>query len=281
MRFMKTLGLAIAASAFAIGAATAQEQVTIATEGAYAPWNFSNPDGTLDGFEIELARDLCERMEADCEIIAQDWNGIIPGLTAGRYDAIMAGMSITAEREEVISFAGPYTLSPNGFLVPNGSDLADMPGTGERFNLDTNTEAAMAALEEVKPLLEGKVIGVQGSTTHANFAREHLADVAEIREYGTTEQHDLDLQAGRIDAVLADAPTLRATMEKPEFQGEFSIVGPGYVGGILGRGVGVGLRQEDEELRTRFNEAIAAAAADGTIKELSEKWFGTDLTPAM
>jgi len=281
MTFLKTIGLAVAVSAMALGAASAQEKVTIATEGAYAPWNFSNPDGTLDGFEIELARDLCERMEADCEIIAQDWNGIIPGLTAGRYDAIMAGMWITEERQQVISFAGPYTLSPNGLLVPNGSDLADMPGTGDRYNLGTNTEAAMAALEEIKPLLEGKAIGVQGSTTHANFAREHLADVAEIREYGTTEQHDLDLQAGRIDAVLADAPTLQATMQKPEFQGEFSMVGPGFTGGILGSGVGVGLRQEDEELRTKFDEAIRAAAADGTIQRLSEKWFGTDLTPAM
>lgn len=281
MSFLKTIGLAVAASAIALSAASAQEKVTIATEGAYAPWNFSNPDGTLAGFEIELAEDLCERMGVECEIIAQDWAGIIPGLTAGRYDAIMAGMSITEEREQVISFAGPYTLSPNGLLVPNGSDLVDVAGTGDRFNLDTNQDGAMAALEALKPALEGKTIGVQGSTTHANFAREFLADVAEIREYQTTEQHDLDLQAGRIDAVLADAPTLQATMQKPEFQGEFQIVGPGFTGGILGRGVGVGLRQEDEDLRAAFNEAIQAAAADGTIQELSQKWFGTDLTPSM
>lgn len=281
MSFLKTIGLAVAASAIALSAASAQERVTIATEGAYAPWNFSNPDGSLDGFEIELARDLCERMGVECEIVAQDWNGIIPGLTAGRYDAIMAGMSITEEREQVISFAGPYTLSPNGFLVARGSDLEGMAGTGERFNLDSNADGAMAALEEIKPLLEGKTIGVQGSTTHANFAREYLTDVAEIREYGTTEQHDLDLQAGRIDAVLADAPTLQATLQKPEFTDEFVIVGPGMVGGILGRGVGVGLRQADDELRARFDEAIASATADGTIRELSEKWFGTDLTPAM
>lgn len=281
MTFLKTIGLAVAVSAIALTAASAQEKVTIATEGAYAPWNFSNPDGTLDGFEIELARDLCERMEADCEIIAQDWNGIIPGLTAGRYDAIMAGMSITEEREQVISFSDAYTLSANGLLVPNESDLADLARTGEKYNLNTNEAAAMEALAEIKPMLEGKAIGVQGSTTHANFAREYFADVADIREYGTTEQHDLDLQAGRIDAVLADAPTLQATMQKPEFEGAFSIVGPGFTGGILGRGVGVGIRQEDEDLRAKFNEAIAAAAADGTIKALSEKWFGVDLTPAM
>lgn len=279
MTVFKTFGLAIAASAFALSGAMAQERITIATEGAYAPWNFSNPDGSLDGFEIELARDLCERMGVECEIIAQDWSGIIPALTAGRYDAIMAGMSITEEREEVISFSQPYTLSPNGFLVPSDSDIADLPRSGERFNLDTNMDAAQAALDEVKAEIEGKTIGVQGSTTHANFAAEFFGDSVEIREYGTTEQHDLDLQAGRIDAVLADLPTLQATLQKPEFQEGFVITGPGFVGGILGRGVGVGLRQEDDDLRAKFDEAIAGAVADGTVKELSEKWFGTDLTP--
>ncbi len=279
MTLFRTIGLAVAASALAFSGAIAQDRITIATEGAYAPWNFSNPDGSLDGFEIDLARDLCTRMEVECEIIAQDWSGIIPALNAGRYDAIMAGMSITEEREEVISFSQPYTVNPNGFLVPTDSDIAELPHSGERFNLDTNAERSQEVLAEVRTAIEGKTIGVQGATTHSNFAVEYFGDSIEIREYATTEQHDLDLQAGRIDAVLADLPTLEATLQKPEFQDGFLITGPGFVGGVLGRGVGVGLRQADEALRAKFDEAIAGAIADGKIKELSEKWFGTDLTP--
>ncbi|MFN3686960.1 transporter substrate-binding domain-containing protein [Salinarimonas sp.] len=279
MTISKTIGLALAATALAASPALAQERITIATEGAYAPWNFSQPDGTLDGFEIDLARDLCTRMGVECEIIATDWDGIIPSLVAGRFDAIMAGMSITEEREEVISFSKAYTLSPNGFLVPNDSDIAELPRSGERFHLETNREAAMAALEEVRQAISGKTIGVQRATTHAVFAREFFENDVEIREYATTEQHDLDLQAQRIDAVLADLPTLEATLTKPEFEGEFTITGPGFVGGILGRGVGVGLRQGDEELRARFDEAIQAAIDDGTVRTLSMQWFGLDLTP--
>ena len=277
MPILKTISIAFLASAMALGAASAQDKVTIATEGAYEPWNFSRPDGTLDGFEIDLANDLCERMGVECEIIAQDWAGIIPALTAGRYDAIMAGMSITEEREQVISFAGPYTLAPNGILVRADSDLAEMPGTGDRYNLGTQPAESQAAIDTLREMFEGKAIGVQGSTTHANFVREYFGDVADVREYPTTEQHDLDLQAGRIDAIVAELPVVEATLRKPDFADEFVIVGPGFSGGLLGRGVGVGIRQEDEALREAFNTAIAEAIADGTVSELSLKWFESDI----
>jgi octopine/nopaline transport system substrate-binding protein len=102
--------------------------------------------------------------------------------------------------------------------------------------------------------------------------------VAEIREYKTTEAHDLDLAAGRIDGILADSATLRGTLEKPEFK-DYAIVGPGFTGGVLGRGVGVGMRKDDTELKAMFDDAIKAAIADGTVKKISEKWFKSDLTP--
>jgi octopine/nopaline transport system substrate-binding protein len=130
----------------------------------------------------------------------------------------------------------------------------------------------------VKPALKGKAIGVQGSTTHAAFADKFYKGAAEIREYKTTEQHDLDLAAGRIDAVLADSTALLATAEKPEFK-DYALVGPGFVGGLLGGGVGAGIRKQDAELKKMFDDAIAAAAADGTVKRLSEKWFKIDAAP--
>jgi octopine/nopaline transport system substrate-binding protein len=279
MNFFKTVGLALLGTSLAVGGASAQQKtVKIATEGAYAPWNFTGAGGKLEGFEIDLANDLCARMKVKCEIIAQDWDGIIPALTAKKYDAIMAGMSITEERKKTIDFAGPYAAGPNGFLVQKSSPLAKMPGTGQAYNLGTQKDAAEKAIDAVKPLLKGKTIGVQGSTIHANFADKYYKGTAEIREYKTTEAHDLDLAAGRIDAVLADATNIMGTLEKPEFK-DYALVGPSITGGLLGDGVGVGLRKDDQELKKAFNEAIQSAVKDGTVKKLSEKWFKVDISP--
>ena len=223
MNLMKTFGMTAIAAALTIGAAAAQERVVkIATEGAYAPWNFTGAGGKLEGFDIDLANELCGRMKTKCEIVAQDWDGIIPALLAKKYDAVMAGMSITDERKQVIDFAGPYADSPNGYLVAKTSPLAKLPGTGQTFNLVTQQAEAEKAIEATKPLLKGKTIGVQVSTTHPVFADKYLKGTAEIREYKTTEAHDLDLLAGRIDAVLADATAIIGTLEKPEFNKDYT-----------------------------------------------------------
>ncbi len=280
MKLFKALSLGLLASTLAIGGAAAQEKtVKIATEGAYAPWNFTGAGGKLEGFEIDLANELCSRMKVKCEIVAQDWDGIIPALQAKKYDAVMAGMSITEERKKTIDFAGPYANSPNGFLVAKNSPLAKMPGMGEAFNLSTQQAAAEKAIEAYKPLLKGKTVGVQTSTIHSNFADKYLKGTAEVREYKTTEQHDLDLAAGRIDAVLADATAIIGTLEKPEFNKDYTLAGPSITGGLLGAGVGVGLRKGDTELKKSFEDAIQAAIKDGTVKKLSEKWFKIDTTP--
>jgi len=279
MKFLKTVSLAVLASALALGGATAQTKtVKIATEGAYAPWNFTGAGGKLEGFEIDLANDLCARMKVKCEIVAQDWDGIIPALNAKKYDAIMAGMSITDERKKVIDFAGPYVNGPNGYMVAKASPLAKMPGTGEAYNLSSQQAAAEKAIDATKALLKGKTVGVQGSTIHSNFADKYLKGVAEVREYKTTEQHDLDLAAGRIDAVLADSTAIMGTLDKPEFK-DYVMVGPSITGGLLGLGVGVGLRKGDTELKKNFDDAIRAAIQDGTVKTLSLKWFKVDITP--
>ena len=279
MNVLKAFGMGLIAAALAAGAAAAQEKtVKIATEGAYAPWNFTGAGGKLEGFDIDLANELCSRMKTKCEIVAQDWDGIIPALLAKKYDAVMAGMSITDERKQVIDFAGPYADSPNGYLVAKTSPLAKMPGTGQIYNLVTQQAEAEKAIEATKPLLKGKTLGVQVSTTHPVFADTYLKGTAEIREYKTTEAHDLDLLAGRIDAVLADATAIIGTLDKPEFK-DYTLVGPAITGGIQGNGVGIGLRKEDAELKMKLNEAIQSATRDGTIRKLSMKWFKIDVAP--
>jgi octopine/nopaline transport system substrate-binding protein len=282
MKLFKAISLAAFGTALAVSGAAAQgkkwETVKIATEGAYAPWNFTGAGGKLEGFEIDLANDLCGRMKVKCEIVAQDWDGIIPALTAKKYDAIMAGMSITDERKKVINFSNSYAASPNGYLVPKNSPLAKMPGTGQAYNLSSQQAEAEKAIEATKPLLKGKTVGVQGATIHANFAEKYLKGVVEVREYKTTEAHDLDLAAGRIDAVLADSTAIIGTLEKPEFK-DYVMVGPSISGGLLGPGVGVGLRKEDADLKKMFDDAIQAAIKDGTVQKLSQKWFKIDATP--
>ncbi|WP_445500817.1 lysine/arginine/ornithine ABC transporter substrate-binding protein [Microvirga sp. G4-2] len=279
---MKTLGFLGAAALgvlVAVSGASAQEKtVKIATEGAYAPWNFTGAGGKLEGFEIDLANDLCARMKVKCEIVAQDWDGIIPALQAKKYDAIMAAMTITDKRKEVISFSEPYANAPSTFLVAKDSPLAKMPGTGETLNLNSQQAAADKVIEDIKSFIKGKTIGVQGSTIQANFADKYLKGAAEIREYKTTEAHDLDLSAGRIDAVFAGAAQIIGTLEKPEFK-DYTVVGPKLSGGVLGAGIAVGLRKEDQDLKKALDEAIQAAIKDGSVSKLSMKWFKIDITP--
>lgn len=255
----------------------AQKPIKIATEGAYAPWNFTTADGKLDGLEVELANDLCARMKVTCEIVSQDWDGLIPSLTVGKFDVIMASMFITPKRLETIDFTQPYAVDPSGFAVAKDSDLGKLGVSTEKFKLEDEA-AAIAAIDKLKPLMKGKIVGVQAATTNLDFVKKYFGDTVEIREYKTTEQHDLDLAAGRIDALFAQQTALAATLAKPEFA-DYTIAGPGFVGGVFGLGTGAGLRKEDTKLKDMLNAAIDSAIADGTIKRISEKWVGTDVTP--
>jgi octopine/nopaline transport system substrate-binding protein len=270
-----TLILSAVALAASLQSAHAADKIRIATEGAYAPWNFSGPNGTLEGFEIDLANDLCKRMNRECEIVAQNWDGIIPSLTAGKYDAIMAGMSITPKREEVIAFSTPYAAAINSFAVLDDSDLAGLPMAGKPLSVDS--EAARPVLEEIAKLVGGKTVGVQGSTTASSFMEQYFKDAADVREYKTTEEHNFDLVSGRLDAVVANATVLAAAMEKEDMAGT-KLAGPLFSGKVFGM-IGIGLRKEDTALKADFDAAITAARADGTVKTLSEKWFKLDVSP--
>ncbi len=269
-------GLALAAGA---GAAEAKDwkKVKIATEGAYEPWNFTNAQGKLEGFEVDLANDLCKRMKVECEIVAQDWDGIIPSLTAGKYDVIIAGMSITAKRKEVIDFSVPYAQTPAMLAVLKSSPLAKIP-TDKNYDLDKNKAEAEKQVEKLKAALKGKVIGAQVSTTHANFLEAYFKGIVDIRTYKTTEQHDLDLTAGRIDGAYASIGYWKPLLAKPAGK-DLVTVGPTFTGGPFGAGVGAGIRKTDTDLKKMFDTAITAAAKDGTVKTLSMKWFKFDITP--
>ena len=279
MNLFKATAIAGAALAvcLASGDASAQNRkVKVATEGAYAPWNFVNSQGKLEGFELDLGAELCKRAKLDCEFVAQDWDGIMPSLLAKKYDAIMEGMNITPKRQETISFTAPYAAGAHGFMVLKSSPLAKMPG-GE-YNLTKDLAGAEKGVEALKPFLKGKVIGAQVATTNLAWTEKYFKGTAEIREYKTTEQHDLDLAAGRVDAVVMAHSAMQATIASAVGK-DMMIAGPAFSGGMLGLGVDVGIRKEDNDLRAAFDAAVKSAIADGTIKTLSLKWFKVDMTP--
>lgn len=265
-------GLATDASAKEWGKGS---KVKIATEGAYAPWNFTDSAGKLVGFEVDLAADLCKRMEVECEVVQQAWEGIIPALQAGKYDVIMAGMSITEKRMEVISFSRAYAATPAVFVVTKSSPSAGFKTAATALTLEDVDATEKTALDAIVKEFKGKTIGVQISTTHENFLREYLGKDATIKTYDTQENLDLDLQAGRVDAALASAsywvPLLASDKGK-----DMVMVGPGMTGGPFGNGVGAGIRKEDKALNDMFSKAINASIADGTAKKLAVQWFGFD-----
>ncbi|MGZ2461601.1 MULTISPECIES: transporter substrate-binding domain-containing protein [Rhizobium] len=284
MTFISRVLTALSATAVLALSGTAHAEdktwktVTIATEGAFKPYNFTKPDGTLDGYEIELTKYLCDHMKVECKIVVQNFDGMIPALNAGKFDAIISGMSATAKREEVIAFSDSYGSTGQAFATSRESDLVNLPEKGEVFSLGSNEAGAIAEIDKIKPMLQGKTIGVQTASTGAAFVDKYLKGVLEVREYKTTEEHDLDLKAGRVDLVMASMAYLTTASQKPGNE-DMTTAGPRFQGGFLGRGSSVGLRKDDTKLKAMFNDAIGAAKADGTIKTLSEKWFGFDVTP--
>ncbi|MQT13029.1 transporter substrate-binding domain-containing protein [Segnochrobactrum spirostomi] len=271
------LTLATAAAFVAPASAKEWKSVTIATEGAYAPWNLTNPDGTLGGFEVELTKNLCERLKIECKFITSDWDGMIPALKAGKFDMMMDAVSITPEREEVIAFTSPYAATPASFAVAKDSGLT-LPGTGTTVKLTGDAAHDKATVDALRTALKGKTIGIQTATIYTKFVYDNFKDIATIREYKTAPEHDLDLAAGRIDAAFDDDTYFAAAFSKPE-NANLMIAGPEIGGTIWGKGEGFGLRKEDTELKALFDKAIAEAIADGTVKTLSEKWFKIDVTP--
>lgn len=239
---MQRLFIAAAAVlAFSFGAQA--QTVRLGTEGAYVPWNFIDDSGNVAGFEIELGNAVCERAGWDCEWVVNDWDTIIPNLLAGNYDAIMAGMSITEERQQTIDFSDNYfPPDPSRYVAAAGAE----------FDFDN---------------LSGARIGTQGATIQNAYVEENFAADNTMHAYGTADQAMADLLAGRIDMILADSGYL-----EPVIAGNpgLAFIGPEV---LIGGGVGVGLRKQDGELKAKFNEIISEMKADGTLDELIAKWF--------
>ena len=278
MQFRTFIAAGAVALAALAGPAAAKDwkTVTITLEGAYAPWNLTNPDGTLGGFEPELAKVLCERAKVECKLVASDWDGMIPALNAGKFDIIMDALSITDERKQVIDFTIPYAQTPAAFATTKASPLANAAGSGTEVKMDVG-QTGVKEVDALKEAFKGKTIGIQAATVYAKFIYDNFGDTATIREYKTGADRDLDLENGRIDLGFDDSVYFQSAFDAAK--GELVFTGPQIVGPIWGAGEGLGVRKADTDLRDMFSAAIQSALDDGTVKTLSEKWFKTDVSP--
>ncbi|HEY9538213.1 MAG TPA: ABC transporter substrate-binding protein [Kiloniellaceae bacterium] len=254
-KFISAVFVAVLAVGATLGAAQADakdwKKVRIGVEGAYPPFSEVTPDGKLVGFDIDIANALCEEMKVECELITQDWDGIIPALQARKYDAIIASMSITEERKEKVDFTNKYYNTPAKFVRKKGSGI-----------------------EITEEGLKGKSVGVQRATIHDNFVTEVYGDTVEVKRYGTQDEAYLDMVAGRIDLLLADSVAMKGGFLDTEQGKDYEFVGPDFSDPkYFGDGAGIALRKDDDDLREKLNAAIDAIRANGVYKSIQDKYF--------
>ncbi|AGL84029.1 transporter substrate-binding domain-containing protein [Pseudomonas protegens] len=240
------------ACALVIAASTAQaETLKIATEGAYPPFNYVDSNNQLHGFDVDIANALCKQMQVECQIVAQDWEGIIPALLAKKYDAVVASMIATDERKKKIAFSNHYYRTPLSVAVAKDSDITDA---------QTN--------------FKGRTVGAQASSTQAIYAEDHYGPAgADVKFYPTLDEANSDLAAGRVDGVIADKFPLLAWAESA---GKDCCKIIGDVNGTTAD-ASIAVRKEDNALRERLNKALDAIVADGTYKQISSRYFTFDI----
>lgn len=223
----------------------AADKVRFVTEGAWAPFNFIDAAGMPQGFDVDIARALCSRMEADCEILTQDWDGLIPGLKVRKFDAIIASMSITEERLKVVDFTNKYY----------SGGLRFMGRVGETFDLSD---------------LSGKTIGAQRATLGAQYLEDNFTGKADLKFYDNQDNVYLDLLSGRLDIVLSDELPTYNWLKTAEGASKFEFKGNSF---MKNDEIGIAVRKGDTELKEKLNKALDELIADGTYEKINARYF--------
>ena len=225
--------------------AQAADKVRFVTEGAWAPFNFIDAAGMPQGFDVDIARALCSRMEADCEILTQDWDGLIPGLKVRKFDAIIASMSITEDRLKVVDFTNKYY----------SGGLRFMGRVGETFDLSD---------------LSGKTIGAQRATLGAQYLEDNFTGKADLKFYDNQDNVYLDLLSGRLDIVLSDELPTYNWLKTAEGASQFEFKGSSF---MKNDEIGIAVRKGDTELKEKLNKALDELIADGTYEKINARYF--------
>ena len=225
-------------------------KITVATEGAYPPFNYLDRKGIPAGFEMELAQEACQRIKAECEFAAFKWDDLIPGLIDKKFDIIMSSLEVTSERRKRLGMSRRYYLSPGAFIAAKGAPFDGPPS-----------------------LLRNKRIGVQRDSTHADWADKSFRRSAQLKRYNTLAEALLGLANDEVDAVFGDKTQLWLWSQKQEGKC-CELVGQDIKDNqTLGIGVAAGLRKEDAKLRDALNKAFGEMMTDGTYKKINEKYF--------
>ena len=249
------LGLAGVLALVTGTAAAGGHGLRVGVEGAYPPFSWKEADGTLKGFDIDMAMEVCKRLNRECVLVEQEWDGMIPALLAKKFDTIIASMSITEERKKKVAFSDKYYNTPAKFARKKGSGI-------------TISKAG----------LKGKTVGVQRATTHDNFITAEFGDSVNIKRYGTQDEAYLDAIAGRVDLLLADSIAMEDGFLKTDKGKGWEFVGPGFSDPkYFGVGAGIAVRKGDRELAKLFSLAIKVIRANGVYHMINGKYFAFDV----
>lgn len=251
---LRTAACAMLAAAMLLVSTSARAQdwkeIRIGVEGAYPPFSSITKSGQLVGFDIDIALALCKEMKAQCSLVPQDWDGIIPALLARKYDAIIASMSITPERQKKVAFTDKYYRETARFVRRKGSGLT------------TNISA-----------MEGKTVGVQRATTYDTLLTEKFGSSVRVKRYGTQDEANLDMVAGRLDFLLGSNLALGGGFLATKQGADFEFVGEGYA---LDE-IGIAVRKGDTDLVRKFNTAIGNLRKSGKYQAINRKYFDFDI----
>ena len=260
---MKRLLSGIAA-VFLLGVSAASaEPLRVGTECTYHPFNYRTDDGTLTGYDVDVATEVGKRIGADIEFVCQEWKGMIPALLAGKFDLIVASMSITEKRLKQMDFSGPYRVSIGQFVGNKARGL-------KLFNDDGSVNTAG---------FDGVRIGLERATTYEEWLKVYVPD-AEVAYYDNNESMYLDLAAGRVDAIMTNPMKAFLKFLSKEDGAGFEVVGPQIAEEkYFGIGVGIGLRKGNDALKGRINEALEEMTGDGTLSEFGLRYFPFTIHP--
>ncbi len=250
----RVIAVALLAAAPLLSLAADLSKLRVGVEGAYPPFSSVGPDGQIKGFDIDIANAICAELKAQCTLVQQDFDGMIPALQAKKIDLIVASMSITPERQKVVDFSDKYYQTPARLIAKSGVAIDGSPAS-----------------------FKGKKIGVQRSTIHDRYATAKFAG-ATIRRYTKQDEVFLDLAAGRIDATLVDSVAGDTGFLKTPGGNGYGFTGPVYDDpAFFGVGAGIALRKGETELRDRLNAAIKTLRASGAYQKLAAKYFDFDV----
>ncbi len=231
-------------------------KIRIGVEANYPPFSQMSPDGKFSGFDIDIANALCAQMKAECTMVAQEWDGMMPALNAKKFDMIVASMSITEERKKNADFSDSYYDIPSTFVAKTGAFTAVTPAA-----------------------LKGKKIIVTRNTPRAKYLADNYKD-SEILQVAKESEVTMELAAGRGDIGFGSSLAATAAFLKSPAGAGFTKVGPGIYpsgGASQGGGVGIAMRKGETELRTKINAALKTITANGTYKTINDKYFDVNI----